>query len=97
MVESQVRGVEIWGRYSIPVRNLIHSGMSCGAGNLMLAVSYGKHGCRYHMSGPAPAPGVSPGPQASAMSATVGGSCLVVVGAWVWNRIRTLFVRKQDI
>lgn len=26
MVESQVRGVEIWGRYSIPVRNLIHSG-----------------------------------------------------------------------
>lgn len=36
MVESQVRGVEIWGRYSIPVRNLIHSGMSCGAGNLML-------------------------------------------------------------
>ena len=52
MVESQVRGVEIWGRYSIPVRNVIHSGMSCGAGNLMLAVSYGKHGCRYHMSGP---------------------------------------------
>ena len=60
MVESQVRGVEIWGIQFQSGICLIHSGVSCGAGNLMLSSFLQERWMQLSVRGPSSAPGVIP-------------------------------------
>ena len=55
MVESQVRGVEIWGIQFQSGICLIHSGASCGAGNLMLSRFLQETWMQLSVSGPSSA------------------------------------------